>query len=78
MVKKFKPIFERTLSEQSELIRPQVALIERENLRQGLYNSYRDSRYSSQDTFVRQYNNHKEVVRINASTGQTKVIKLFK
>jgi len=78
MAKKFKPIFERTLSEQSELIRPQVVQTQQENLKRGLYNSYRDLQYSDHDTFVRQYSDHREIVCVDFTTGSIKTVKVIR
>jgi hypothetical protein len=75
MSEKFRPFFERTLAEQSELIQPQVLRIQQENLAHGLYNSYRTENYPNTDTFVRQYSDHSEVIRIDAATGKTEKIK---
>jgi hypothetical protein len=74
----FKPIFERTLSEQSDLIMPQVKRVQMENISLGLYNSYRDSRYKSSDVLVRRYKDYREVIKIDATTGQTQTIKTIR
>lgn len=76
--RRFIPIFERTLSEQSELIRPQVIKVQTENISRGLYNSYRDGRYKSNDIFVRRYKDRREVVRIDAVTGYTQTLRTQK
>lgn len=73
MAEKFKPIFERTLAEQAELIQTQIIRVQEENLACGLYNSFLDSRLPK-DTFIRQYRSHKEIVRIDAATGQAEII----
>ncbi|WPU99477.1 hypothetical protein SNE26_26020 [Mucilaginibacter sp. cycad4] len=78
MAKKFKPIFERTLSEQSELIQPRVVQIQQENLNSGLYNSYRNQNYPDFGTFVRQYSDHREIVRVDAATGLIKTVKVIR
>ncbi|GGH17021.1 hypothetical protein [Mucilaginibacter phyllosphaerae] len=74
----FKPVFERTLSEQSDLIRPHVKKVQLENINRGLYNSYRDGRYKSNDVFIRRYKDHREVVKIDAATGYTKTLRTIK
>lgn len=74
----FKPIFERTLSEQSDLIMPQVKRVQIENISLGLYNSYRDSRYKSSDVLVRRYKDYREVIKVDATTGQTQTIKTIR
>ncbi|HEK21775.1 MULTISPECIES: hypothetical protein [unclassified Mucilaginibacter] len=73
--KKFKPIFESTLSEQSALLKSQLQQVQRENLKAGLYNSYRDARYKAQNILVRRYKDRREIVQIDAATGHTQTIK---
>lgn len=73
--KKFKPIFERSLSEQSALLKSQIQQVQRENLKAGLYNSYRDARYKVKNILVRRYKDRREIVQIDAATGRTETIK---
>ena len=75
---KFKPIFERTLSEQSDLIRQETKRVQSENISRGLYNSYRDKRYKSTDILVRRYHDRREIVKVNASTGEIEIIKTIR
>ncbi|MET3978431.1 hypothetical protein ABIB62_001000 [Mucilaginibacter sp. UYP25] len=74
----FKPLFQRTLSEQSKLINPQVKRVQQENISRGLYNSYRDARYKSNDILIRKYEDHREVIKVNAITGLTQTIKTIR
>lgn len=73
---KFKPLFERSLREQSKVLAPHVAEVQSTNLRMGLYNSYRNELCISKDLFIHEYPDHKVLVRIDASTGTTMTIKV--
>jgi hypothetical protein len=77
MAEKFKPFFERSLVEQAELLQPQILKVQQENLSFGLYNSYRTSNYPSDNTFIHQYADHSELVRVDAATGNTETIKIL-
>ncbi len=72
---KFKPLFERSLKELSQVLAPQVAKVQSANLSMGLYNSYRNELCVSKDLFIHEYPNHKVFVRVDASTGNTMTIK---
>jgi hypothetical protein len=74
---KFKPIFERSLTEQSSLLKKQIKNIQRENLNLGLYNSYRDELCVSNDLLIHEYHNRKELVRVNSQTGKVYTVKTF-
>ncbi|WP_156088765.1 hypothetical protein [Mucilaginibacter pedocola] len=52
--------------------------VQLENLREGLYNSYRDAHYKAGNIFIRQYQSHREVVKIDAATGHTEIIKTIR
>jgi len=52
-------------------LRPVIEKVEAENLKAGFYNIYQ---YGSKDMFVHQYANHRELVRVNAATGEIEVI----
>jgi hypothetical protein len=72
----FKPIFERSLKEQNNWLDQEIEQVEAEHLRKGLYNIYQDDKYcSSKDVFIHQYNDHRELVKIDAETGKTETIK---
>jgi hypothetical protein len=72
---RFKPVFKRTLIEQSQLLKPQIENIRRENLSLGLYNSYRNEECVTKDLLVHEYPTRKELVQVNAVTGHTFTIK---
>ena len=71
----FKPIFERSLKEQGELLAPVIEQVKAANLQKGLYNSYQDKHCTSRDLFVHEYQDRKELVRVNAVTGQISIVK---
>jgi hypothetical protein len=74
---KFKPIFKRSLTEQSLLLQPQVKTVQEDNLNRGLYNSYRDAQCITKDLLIHQYPNRKELVKVNSRTGNTQTVKSF-
>lgn len=71
----FKPIFERSLKEQGELLAPVIEQVKAANLQKGSYNSYQDKHCTSKDLFVHEYQDRKELVRVNALTGQISIVK---
>ena len=72
----FNPIFERSLKEQENWLRPEIEQVETANLQQGLYNIYQDDEYcTSKDLFIHQYADHRELVKVDADTGHTQTIK---
>ena len=73
---KFKPLFERSLREQAQVLAPQVARVQSANLRMGLYNSYRNELCVSKDLFIHEYPSQKVLVSVDASTGETMTIKV--
>ena len=73
----FKPLFERSLREQSQALAPQVARVQSANLRMGLYNSYRNDLCVSRDLFIHEYPSQKILVSVDASTGNTTTIKVI-
>lgn len=68
----YKPIFECTLKEMEDRLRPVIEKVEAENLKAGFYNIYHYS--NSKDMFVHQFTNHRELVRVNAETGEIVVV----
>lgn len=72
---KFKPLFKQTLLEQSDWLKPQLEQVQSENLSRGLYNSYRNELCVTKDLLVHEYPDRKELVSINAITGQTTTVK---
>lgn len=75
---KFKPLFERSLKEQSLVLAPRVAAVQSANLRMGLYNSYRNELCVTKDLFIHEYPNHKVLVRVDAFTGNTMTVRVVR
>lgn len=72
----FKPIFELSLQEQNNWLDQEIEQVEAEHLNKGLYNIYQDDKYcSAKDVFIHQYNDHRELVKVDAETGKTQTIK---
>ena len=74
--RKFKPLFERSLREQSQVLAPQVARVQAANLSMGLYNTYRNELCVSKDLFIHEYHSKKVLVSVDAATGNTMTIKV--
>lgn len=70
---KSKHIFELSPEEQAERLRTKIAGVQQQNLDAGLYNIFRDA--GSADHLVRKYQDRTEVVKVNETTGHTRVIK---
>ncbi len=75
---KFRPLFERSLKEQSKILAARVAEVQSANLRMGLYNSYRNELCVSKDLFIHEYPDYKILVRVDASTGNTATIRVVR
>jgi hypothetical protein len=73
--RRFKPIFERSLQEQSDLLQPKIDQIKQENLSRGFYNSYRNDQCVSDDLLIHEYADRTELVRVNSQTGQIHTIR---
>lgn len=68
----YKPIFECTLKEMEHRLRPVIEKVEAENLKAGFYNIYHYG--NSKNMFVHQYADHRELVCVNAATGEIVVV----
>ena len=68
----YKPIFECTLKEMEDRLRPVIEKVEAENLKAGFYNIYHYG--NSKNMFVHQYANHRELVRVTAAIGEIVVV----
>ena len=73
----FKPIDERTSKELEDLINPVISKLIADKLERGLCNSYRDKNCTSLDLFIDEYKDRKELVSVNAQTGETTFIKFI-
>ena len=72
----YKPSFERSLKEQNNWLDQEIEQVEAEHLQKGLYNIYQDDIYcKDKDVFIHQYNDHRELVKVNADTGHTQTIR---
>ena len=71
----YKPIFECSLKELEDRLRPEIAKIEAQHLDAGKYNIYQyNGNGISKNVFVRQYADHRELVSVDVRTGQTRII----
>lgn len=74
----FKPIFERSFKEMQELLEPVIQKVEQGLLEKGLYISYRDENCTTSDLFMHRYKDgRKEMVSVNAQTGEITLIRTF-
>ena len=69
------PVFECSLKELEKRLRPEIQSVEAENTHLGLYNVYepagnREHRYH----VIREYQDHRELVKVNPSTGESQII----
>jgi hypothetical protein len=71
----FKPIHQRSLKELGQLLKPEIERVVRDNLDRGLYNIYRDKHCTSKDLLIHEYQDRKELVRVDAATGQTQIVR---
>jgi|GEM_PF-2439461 len=71
----YKPIFECSLKELEDRLRPEIQKVEAEHLNAGQYNVYQyNGDDNSKNMFVRQYADHRELVRVDSKTGQSHII----
>ncbi|MFI5163322.1 MAG: hypothetical protein ACHQHN_18730 [Sphingobacteriales bacterium] len=64
---------ELSLREQAARLQPVVLKIQKENLERGLYNIYKAPR--AKDLYIHDYRDRVEQVRVDAVTGQTRVVR---
>ena len=71
----YKPIFECSLKELEDRLRPEIEKVEAQHLDAGQYNVYQyTGDTKSKNLFVRQYADHKELVRTDSTTGQSHIL----
>ena len=71
----YKPIFECSLKELEERLRPEIEKVEAQHLNAGQYNVYQyTGDPKSKNMFVRQYADHRELVRTDSTTGQSHIL----
>jgi len=69
------PVFECTLKELEERLRPEILNVEAENTHLGLYNVYEPTgNQEHKNHVIREYPDHRELVKINAITGESQII----
>jgi len=71
----YKPIFECSLKELEDRLRPEIEKVEAQHLNAGQYNVYQyTGDAKSKNLFVRQYPDHRELVKTDSSTGQSHIL----
>ncbi|MDO3643729.1 hypothetical protein [Mucilaginibacter sp. L3T2-6] len=71
----YKPIFECSLKELEDRLRPEIEKVEAQHLNAGQYNVYQyTGDAKSKNMFVRQYADHRELVRTDSTTGQSQIL----
>lgn len=71
----YKPIFECSLKELEDRLRPEIQKVEAEHLKAGHYNVYQyNDGNNAKNMFVREYADHRELVRVNSKTGQSHIV----
>ncbi len=72
-----KPLYQLSLHELAELMRPADRALRAQKLEKGLYNVY-SGNTSNKAVFIRDYVDKTEQVRVNAVTGQTRTLRCRK
>lgn len=70
----FIPFHERTLQEKSELLDARIREVEKANLEKGSFITYKNELCTTPDLFVNEYADRKELVSVDAKTGNIEVI----
>jgi hypothetical protein len=69
------PVFECSLKELEERLRPKIQTVEAENIHLDLYNVYEPTGNQEYNNHViREYPDHRELVKVNATTGESQII----
>ncbi len=69
------PVFECSLKELEERLHPEIQNVEAENTHLGLYNVYEPTgNQERRNHVIREYQDHRELVKVNASTGESQII----
>jgi len=69
------PVFECSLKELEERLRPEIQSVEAENTHLGLYNVYEPAGNPGyRNHVIREYRDHRELVKVNTSTGESQII----
>lgn len=70
---KSKHIFQLSPAEQAERLRGRIVEVQSENLDAGLYNIFQDAQ--SKDQLILKYRDHSEVIKVDQTTGRSRVVK---
>jgi hypothetical protein len=69
------PVFKCSLKELEERLRPKIQTVEAENIHLDLYNVYEPTGNQEYNNHViREYPDHRELVKVNATTGESQII----
>jgi hypothetical protein len=69
------PVFECSLKELEERLRPEIQNVEAENIHLGLYNVYEPTGIQEYNNHVlREYAGHRELVKVNPTTGDSHIV----
>jgi len=69
------PVFECSLKELEERLRPEIQNVEAENTRLDLYNVYEPAgNQENRNHVIREYCDHRELVKVNVFTGESQII----
>lgn len=71
----FVPFHELSVEEKSMLLDDKLREVELENLRKGSFRAYKNELCTSQDLYINEYADRKELVSVDAKTGKISLIK---
>jgi hypothetical protein len=71
----FVPFHELSVEEKSMLLEDKLREVELENLRKGSFRAYKNELCTSQDLYINEYADRKELVSVDAKTGKISLIK---
>lgn len=71
----YTSVFECSLKELEDRLRPEIEKVEALNIDLGLYNVYEPTEDLGQKNHViRKYTDHRELVKVNTTTGESQII----
>lgn len=70
----YTSVFECSLKELEDRLRPEIEQVEAQNLDAGLYNVYEPIDNKTKGQAIRQYADHQELVKVNLDTGNSQII----
>lgn len=69
------PVFECSLKELEERLRPEIQNVEAANTHLGLYNVYETAgNQEYNNLIIREYADHRELVKVNTTTGDSQIV----